>query len=202
MKQEELPVNRRKFAQALRELNTQVVTCGAPDESFAEHIEAIENISKKLADKPRRRRIVATEVAKELVTEGEMFQYRDMLNYSPIGGLANPLAPPLRIQRKGDTTSGLVNFPKSCEGAPGCVHGGYVAAAFDEFLGVTQALSGKAGMTGTLVTIYRSPCPISADLSMKGTVESINGRKIITKALMHAGSKLVAEAEAIFILVN
>ncbi len=36
---------------------------------------------------------------------------------------------------------GSVTFTAAYEGPPGCVHGGYVAAAFDELLGVTQSLA-------------------------------------------------------------
>ena len=41
--------------------------------------------------------------------------------------------------------SAPVTFGAAYEGPPGCVHGGYVAAAFDEVLGATQSLSGSPG---------------------------------------------------------
>ena len=52
---------------------------------------------------------------------------------------------------------GTATFGAAYEGPPGCVHGGFVAAAFDEVLGSTQSLSGEPGMTGRLTVNYRSP---------------------------------------------
>ena len=43
-----------------------------------------------------------------------------------------------------------VTFGSAYEGPPGCVHGGYVAAAFDEMLGFVQSLGGNPGMTARL----------------------------------------------------
>ena len=63
-------------------------------------------------------------------------------------GRANPLAPPIALELDDDRIVGRVTFGAAYEGPPGCVHGGYVAAAFDEVLGATQSLSGAPGMTG------------------------------------------------------
>lgn len=133
-------------------------------------------------------------------TEGnERFAFFD---HSPLIGLANPLSPPLVLDYDpADVTRvrGRVNFGPAYEGPPGCVHGGYVAAVFDELLGATQSLSGTQGMTAHLGVDYRSPTPLGEDLVMHGSVEGIDGRKIRTRATMHAGDRLCAEADALFI---
>ena len=59
---------------------------------------------------------------------------------------------------------GTVTFGSAYEGPPGHVHGGYVAAAFDELLGMTQSLGGMPGMTGTLTVRYRRPTPLRTEL--------------------------------------
>ena len=59
---------------------------------------------------------------------------------------------------------GLVRFGSAYEGPPGHVHGGFVAAAFDEVLGYVQSLGGRPGMTGTLTVRYRSPTPLYTEL--------------------------------------
>ena len=48
-------------------------------------------------------------------------------------------------------------------------HGGYVAAAFDEVLGLAQDLGGQSGMTGTLTIKYRRPTPLHADPHVPGS---------------------------------
>ena len=119
---------------------------------------------------------------------------------SPLIGLANPLAPPLTIGRKDDRHAHATGiFGSAYEGPPGSVHGGFVAAAFDEVLGYVQSLSGFPGMTGTLKVIYRSPTPLHTSLLFEAKLERVEGRKIFASARLEAGGVLCAEAEAIFI---
>jgi acyl-coenzyme A thioesterase PaaI-like protein len=125
---------------------------------------------------------------------------------SPIIGLANPLAAPVRLEiiedASGPHVEGSAVFGAAYEGPPGNVHGGIVAAAFDEVLGMAQSLSGQAGFTGTLTIRYRSPTPLYENLRFRGWVERVEGRKIFTAGTCHAGERLTAEAEGIFITVD
>ena len=122
---------------------------------------------------------------------------------SPLLGLANPLAPPITIGKTGDRTARAeVTFGSAYEGPPGCVHGGYVAAAFDEVLGFVQSLSENAGMTGTLTIIYRKPTPLHTRLRFEAELLGSEGRKIFTKAQLYAGEMLTAEAEGLFVSID
>ena len=93
-------------------------------------------------------------------------------------------------------------FGSAYEGPPVCVQGGYVAGAFDELLGATQSLSGAPGMTGTLTVRYRSPTPLHTELRFVGELARVEGRKIFTVGTLHAGDRLCAEAEGIFITLK
>ncbi|HEY2999802.1 MAG TPA: PaaI family thioesterase [Acidimicrobiales bacterium] len=123
-------------------------------------------------------------------------------DHSPMLGRANPLAPPIELWADGDTMRGRVSFGSTYEGPPGCVHGGYVAAAFDEVLGSTQSLAGRPGMTGRLTVHYRSPTPLHADLRFAARVVEVSGRKTLTHGTLHAGDRLCAEAEGLFIAID
>ena len=123
-------------------------------------------------------------------------------DHSPMLGRANPLAPPIELWADGDTMRGRVSFGSTYEGPPGCVHGGYVAAAFDEVLGSTQSLAGRPGMTGRLTVHYRSPTPLHADLRFAARVVEVSGRKTMTHGTLHAGDRLCAEAEGLFIAID
>jgi acyl-coenzyme A thioesterase PaaI-like protein len=79
------------------------------------------------------------------------------------------------------------------------VHGGFIAAYFDEVLGVAQSTSGNPGMTVNLSINYRSPTPINKPLVFKGWVTSVEGRKIFTSGTLHDGDRLCAECTAIFV---
>ena len=121
---------------------------------------------------------------------------------SPIIGHANPLAPPIEVELTGDRVFGRVTFGTAYEGPPGCVHGGFLAAAFDEGLGMAQSTAGNPGMTGTLTVRYRSPTPLHEDLRFEGWVDRVDGRKIFAQGTCHVGDRLTAEAEGVFISVD
>jgi acyl-coenzyme A thioesterase PaaI-like protein len=141
----------------------------------------------------------------EAANAGEPFA---SLDFSPVQGRANPLAPPLVLRIEpgggelGDTVVATGTFGAAYEGPPGCVHGGFVAAAFDEVLGATQSMSGSPGMTAHLEVDYRSPTPLHTELRFAGVIERIDGRKIHTRATLHAGDRPCAESYGLFISMD
>jgi acyl-coenzyme A thioesterase PaaI-like protein len=187
----------------MRGLCAEIVACDAPDTIFLQAAEEAEAFLRRLEREPRRVRRIGKDLREEMRTIGKQIHYGDMIYYSPLAGSANPLAPPMTIRKKDEETlTGLVRFSAAYEGGPGMVHGGCIAAAFDELLGLTQALTGKAGMTGTLKIRYRNPCPLHTDLRMEGRVEQEEERKISTRGTLHAGDLLVADATATFVLIS
>ncbi len=127
---------------------------------------------------------------------------RDFVEFSPLTGRSNPIAPPVDLWIEGDRVHGQVHFSRGFEGAPGLVHGGHVAAVFDELLGFTQGLSKQPGMTGTLTIVYRAPTPLLTDLRLEGVYEGMEGRKIFTSGKLFAGETLLAEAKGLFIALT
>ena len=135
---------------------------------------------------------------RRMVEEGDVEAWAQF-DYSPFIGLANPMSPPMRLAYEGDRVVCDVTFGSAYEGPPACVHGGYVAAAFDEVLGAAQSLSGEQGMTARLVTNYRSPTPLHEPLRIEAWLDRREGRKIFVQGRMTAGDRLTAEAEGLFI---
>jgi acyl-coenzyme A thioesterase PaaI-like protein len=125
-----------------------------------------------------------------------------MFDSSPVIGLGNPVAPPLRLAVVDGHVEGTATFGSAYEGPPGHVHGGIVAAAMDEVLGMTQSLSGSSGMTGTLSIRYRRPTPLHQEVRFFGRVVRVDGRKIYTTGTLTAGDTLCVEAEGLFISVD
>jgi acyl-coenzyme A thioesterase PaaI-like protein len=122
-----------------------------------------------------------------------------LLERSGITGASNPLSAPLHIWLDGDRVVGWAEYAHQYEGPPGCVHGGFVAAAFDDLLGAAQTLSGIAGFTGTLTIRMLRPTPLLRRIDYEGGVTKVEGRKIFTWGrALHAG-ELVAEAEGLFV---
>jgi acyl-coenzyme A thioesterase PaaI-like protein len=132
------------------------------------------------------------------------FQEHMFIDHSPLVGPLNPLAPPLMIALDGTKVSGEATFGAAYEGPPGCVHGGFIAACFDEVLGLAQGMSGRPGMTARLAVHYRSPSPLYEPLRFVGDIDHVDGRKIFTTGELRTvtDDRLCAEAEGLFISMN
>jgi hypothetical protein len=122
------------------------------------------------------------------------------VDFSAISGRANPIAPPLRMQRiqdgDGHRVEGEVVFGQAYEGPPGHVHGGFIAAVYDEVLGFAQA---GPGYTGWLKVTYRNKTPLHQQLRFSAALASTDGRKRIIRGTCHLGDTLLSEAEGLFI---
>ncbi len=126
------------------------------------------------------------------------------LDRSPVIGAANPLAVPLQVSATVDAggvpqVTGIAAFGAAYEGPPGCVHGGVIAAYFDEVLGVAQSMTGNPGMTVNLSVDFVSPTPLGRELTFHGTVTGVEGRKIRTSGTLHHGEVLCARATGLFV---
>jgi acyl-coenzyme A thioesterase PaaI-like protein len=170
------------------------VPSSAPVDELSAAADGLERYAERLKKHPRLKHFQGYA---ESATAGDVGAFFDQ---SPMIGLANPLAPPITLAKTGDRSAeGWVTFGSAYEGAPGCVHGGFVAAAFDEVLGFVQSLSGSPGFTGTLTVRYRNPTPLHTELHFQCELLRTERRKIFTDGRVTAGDLLCAEAEAIFV---
>jgi acyl-coenzyme A thioesterase PaaI-like protein len=193
----EMWAEKRRLADAMRLVIERLVPSNAPVDELRAAAEGLERYAEALKAHPRLLRVHGHA---ESANAGDVGAFFDQ---SPMIGLANPLAPPLTIGRTGDETAGATaTFGSAYEGPPGHVHGGFVAAAFDEVLGYVQSLSGAPGMTGTLTVRYLKPTPLHQELYFEARLAGVEGRKIFTEATVKAGDVVTAEAQGIFISVR
>lgn len=187
---------RRRAGEATRRLVEALVTTAAPEGELQAIAEQLESLLGKLAPQPRL-------VGRDTVMQAGRGS-RSIVAYElgALCGHSNPVAPPLRQWQEGDVAYGEVTMGWQYEGPPGAVHGGYVAALFDDFLGMAQKMTGQPGVTGTLSIRYKLPTPIGKPLRLVGKVKAIEGRKNILVGEMWAGDKLTATAEGLFIHIN
>jgi acyl-coenzyme A thioesterase PaaI-like protein len=195
-------VEMRRLADSMRIIIERLVATAAPTERI---ISAADDLARVALTFDEFRHGTEYEGFSEAANAGD--DPGASFEHSPFIGRANPLAPPMRLQEIDGRVHGRVVFGSAYEGPPGCVHGGYVAAAFDELLGATQSLSGHPGMTGTLTVKYRTPTPLHAELHIVGRIDRIEGRKIFTTGTIHVmdpdgSDRLCAEAEAIFVSID
>lgn len=123
-----------------------------------------------------------------------------LLERSGIAGRSNPLAAPVQWETGPDgVTRGHAVFGPAYEGPPGCVHGGFVAAAFDDLLGSAQTASGSAGYTGTLTVRMIRPTPLGKRIDYEAAVDRVEGRKIHVWGTADCAGERLAEAGIVFI---
>jgi acyl-coenzyme A thioesterase PaaI-like protein len=187
----------RRAGAALRRIIDKFVATKAPEAELSRAADKLEEVAAALQPWPQGR---VFEGFAESANAGDPHAFFD---HSPIMGKANPLAPPLNIvSAEGTVVVATVVFGAAYEGPPGCVHGGYVAATFDELLGMTQSMTGKHGMTGRLTISYRKPTPLHRELRFEGEIVREQGRKILTEGRCLYDGEVTAEAEGLFVTVD
>ena len=185
----------RRLVDALRLVTDQVVRTAASPEVLARAAAAVEEAAAALEP------VTPAWAPAVPARPFEDLQPHEYFPFSPMIGFYNPLAPPVDLEVDGHEVRGRATLGSAYEGPPGCVHGGIVAALFDELLGVANITSGVGAMTGTLTIRYRSPTPLHTPLDFAARVDRIDGRKVFTSGTIRAGERLCAEAEGIFIQV-
>jgi acyl-coenzyme A thioesterase PaaI-like protein len=186
----------RRVGEVFRRAIDLLTATPAPAEVLADVGQLMETVVSRLQGYGANRRYEGLAEASGLGHDRAHF------DWSPLLGASNPLAPPLILDVEDDVVVGRGRFGAAYEGPPGCVHGGFVAAAFDEVLGLTQSLSGQVGMTGTLNVRYRRPTPLHTDLRWEGRLDSVSGRKVFTSAVVKAKGEITAEATGLFVTVS
>jgi acyl-coenzyme A thioesterase PaaI-like protein len=185
-----------RLAAGMRSVLHRLARTTAPTDMVEQAAAELEAIAERFAAHPSNS---VYEGYAEAANAGEPFA---SLDFSPVQGRANPLAPPLALRIEDDAVVASGTFGQAYEGPPGCVHGGFVAAAFDEVLGAAQSMSGAPGMTAHLEVDYRSPTPLHTELRLVGRIEEIDGRKIHVRGQLFAGDTLCAESYGLFISMN
>ncbi len=190
-----------RLATALRRVNSLAVAAPLDAEAVGDAAAAVERLADTLAS-------AAGEGRRPRQMPDPGGDPREFFPTSPIIGLENPVAAPVLLQVVEGADGGPLEvratacFDFPYEGPPGCVHGGVIAATFDELLGSATIVAGNPGMTGTLTIKYRKPTPLRADLTMEARYLGRDGRKVRAWGAIHHGDVLTAEAEGVFIQVG
>jgi Thioesterase superfamily len=192
---------RARLASALRRLIIMTVSAAIDDDDLSEASDAVEAVSARLGDR--------SQPGKQPRRPPDMTRPpQDFFPNSPITGLLNPIAPPVRIWAVEGADGGYreirgdAYFDFPYEGPPTCVHGGVIAETFDEVLGAANMVADNAAMTGTLTIRYRAPTPLRTKLRIEARCLSRSGRKVHTWGGIFHGDLLTAEAEGVFIVVG
>lgn len=194
----------RELADEVRAIIQELSANTVPPDKEQEAL-ALARQLRLLLDGPRRRRWYDGLIEGTGVDDAE----RPFLAHGALRGQENPVAPPIVVEdgvredgtriKVGHATLGL-----AYEGPPHGVHGGFVAALFDDILGAAQGMVDAPGVTGRLTVRYRHITPVEEPLRFEAWIDSDDGKRIVAKATCHAedGALLTADAEALFVRVD
>lgn len=201
---EELPLDSSATALAdeLRAVATALADREIPPEAFAEALPLAKRLRERLSG-PRRERWYDLDPGSPTASAAARRAYQCL---SPLRGRLNPIAPPLEIERveepEGLRLVGRTRLSCAYEGPPHGVHGGIVAALFDEILGAAQNLAPPVGVTAKLEVRYRHVTPLDEALRLEAWVKENLERRVTIQASCHAGDLLTATARGLFVRVD
>ena len=189
---------KRRLASALRELIGEMCPTGVSEAEILRAAEWTERCVERFAAAPR------SDDDPSHSGGPRISGMHDFLDRGPLTGLSNPIAPGLKTEADWDakTARGFLSFGNAYEGAPGTVHGGFVAAALDELLGMVASMSGTVAMTGEITVRYLQPTPINVPLRIEARFDRCAGRRVFTSAEIFAGQTRTAECTGLFIAVG
>jgi hypothetical protein len=122
--------------------------------------------------------------------------------YDVVVGPFNPVALPLVLDFEPPRALGRGVFDVTYEGAPGCVHGAVLAAAFDIILTAANAIVGSVGPTVSLALRYVRPTLTGEEAVFEGWVTEVTERRIFSKGRIVQGGVVTVEAEGEFAIFN
>ncbi len=187
-------VAKRRVADAIRQLTEALVTSTPSTDTMHAIAEQLEITAEEFRGSPRIYGRFDWAASGE---HGNFGQVSHELN--PMAGWSNPIAPPINNWIDGDIALGTCLCGWAYEGPPGSVHGGFVAAIFDQFLGMAQTLGGQPGMTGYLHVNYHQRTPLNTELKLEGKLVKVERRKTIMRGEMYAEGVMTASAEGLFV---
>jgi acyl-coenzyme A thioesterase PaaI-like protein len=188
---------RRRAADAARELFAALVASSADSATLDEAATELSHLAARLEPDGRTSRYDGTDgIRFDGGSNAVVFETH------PILGPSSPIAPPVVVVETDQGAAATATYDHRFEGVPGCVQGGFLAAAFDVVLGRSAARAGQPAVTGTLTVRYRRPTPLHTELRFEGQLDRVVDRQLFCSARVFAGDEVTAEAEAVFVTVD
>lgn len=103
----------------------------------------------------------------------------------------------VEMRREGpETMRAIAACPPGFTGASDVAHGGWIAAAFDDFLGQLSVLHGQLHVTASLTIDFAKPVPVGREVHIVGTRGEYEGRRLPMRAEMTLASSGAVLARA------
>jgi acyl-coenzyme A thioesterase PaaI-like protein len=200
---EALSEARVQAAAAVRELVHALAGRDADEATLDEVARTVRALVPRLERAPRRARVIPTfdEISARPEVDGGSRRYA-MADRAVVGP-ANPTSiDVLSTRRDGDDSVTEVMFGPAFEGALGRVHGGMVAAVFDDLTGFVLAFVGRPGFSGRLDVTFRAPVPTEVPIEFRVRLRDQQGRKLFVEGEATLDGQVLATAEVVMITVG
>ena len=185
-----------RIVEGLRTINSRVVRLGG---SLADLTAAADGVEALLAS--------LDPVTQARALESYRFKFdrdrpNDVIPFNPATGRFNPIAQAMNMTVDGKTVVARTQLGNAYEGAPDTVHGGLVAAVYDQLLAYAVMVEGRTGPTVWLRVTYLKPTPINVPLRFECTVDSVDGKKFTVAGICYHGEEKVSRAEAMVLAAH
>jgi acyl-coenzyme A thioesterase PaaI-like protein len=181
---------RRRLAAALRELSVRCVTTEAAVDALDEAARAVEALAAAIPPGP---------TAKDAwISKAYFADPTRWVDRGALMGQSNPVAPPMHATWDGARSTCWVTLSEVYVGAPGMVHGGVIAACFDQVCGHAVVMSGASGFTTQLSVRYRRPTPLDAPLRFEAWITGTRERRLLVESRCFHGDDVLASCEGTF----
>ncbi|NQV05115.1 PaaI family thioesterase, partial [bacterium] len=96
-----------------------------------------------------------------------------------------------------------IEFAPWFQGGPGVVHGGAIAAFFDDLMGFVPVAHHQPAVTARLEMHYRRPIPLGTTLRGEAWASAQDGRKLWAEGIgIDQSGTLYVEAKALFVAIG
>jgi acyl-coenzyme A thioesterase PaaI-like protein len=93
-----------------------------------------------------------------------------------------------------------IYFGSATQGPPGYAHGGSISAVLDEAMGFAAWIAGQTVVAAKLNINYKKMLPLKTVATIEAWVDSIKGRKIITKSKIYDDNGTIfSKSEGLYI---
>ena len=176
------------------------VTSKPPYGAFADATARITDLADALeAEVPEEAEQPVGRFAEESVGSDDLATLTAAMPFDMVVGSCNPVAPPIEIWFDPPKAHGRVVFAPQYEGAPGCVHGAAIAAAFDIILTAANVVADAAGPTVELSIRYRKPTIVGVDTVFESWVTEVTDRRTFSIGRLLQDGVVKVEATGEFV---
>ena len=188
--------SKRRLAAAVRRLNRLCLATDTPEPVLNAFCDDVEGIVAQLEAQP-------AHTSQDAFRSGRYFQ--NPAPYADRGvlvGWSNPLSPPMKMEWTAPTAVGTVCFDHCHAGIPGMLHGGIVAACFDQVCGYAVVNEGMGAITTELEVRYVRPTPVGQVLRFEAHKVSADDKGMELKGRCLVDGEVTSVCRARFTRVS